>query len=228
MAKTNADIMKMAIEKNPEFQIFSKEDERSIYNLVPPYVQQAIDDVPKEYLFMPEKEVYKRVKPDETTQMLRMQFWAEYQRAQFTNTKMQMSNVYSGIVEQCTFTNFITKDPDRMSWIMKPPVRWLAGMQVTLNQGLQVMMEAVYASNIIEDGKVNPKVLDSVMRVVDRAIVAIHGLPTLRTETKSMNVNINQSSPTPSFPEIESKKRHAEELRAKLEAPKDVTPVDDK
>ena len=40
------------------------------------------------------------------------------------------------------------------------------------------------------------------------ATVAVHGLPTLKTESKSMNVNINSSTPPPdlgrvSVPELE-------------------------
>lgn len=228
MPITNVEKAELALEEHGEVTFFDKNNKRSVYNLVPPYMQKAIDNIPKEYHLLSEKQMQRAFRPSFEDSQMRMAFWTEYQRAQFTNTKMGMVSVYYHVYDQYTFTGGVVLDPKRLAWIIKPPAQWVSGMQVILNQGLQVMFDAIHADNIIMHGHLDPRVFNSVFKVIEMANIAMNGLPVIRTESKSVNMNVNQNTPAAALSEAQLSE--LQEQRAKLleqkgsSQIKDVTP----
>jgi hypothetical protein len=199
--------------------IFNKDIQRSVYNLVSDSMQHAMDSLPKEYMLLSERQLRKEVEPDFKLDQMRVSFWIEYQRAQLTNTRINLATVYANICASSTFHEHVIAIPKHLAWLLTPPTEWISGMRAILDRGMAVMYDAVNAKNIFdEDGNVNPKVLNAVTRVIKDASIVIHGLPTIRTETKSVNVNLNSTTPSPTHLDLAEKRKELERLKAERQA----------
>lgn len=203
-----------ALKNNPDLEIFNKEHPRSVYNLVPDYVRDSMDEVPQEYMLLSWVQLRKEIEPDIKLDQLRINFWLEYRRAQNTSTKMNMGNVYADICPASTFKDGVATKPHKLIWLLCPPIDYETGMRAIVDRGIEVMYEIVTHPNLIKD----TRLLNYALRVIDKAMISIHGLPTIRTETKSVNVNLNSSTPSPTHSDIEEKRRELERLKAEREA----------
>lgn len=197
--------------------IFEKDDTRSIYNIVPESMREAMEAIPPELLALSERQLCKEVQPDFKLDQLRSAFWVEYNRAQFTLTRINLSNVYGTICASSTFHESVIGVPKNLAWLLTPPTNWVAGMNAILDRGLQLLYDAVTATNIIKDGKiVDVKALSAVHKIIKEAGIVLHGLPVLKTESKSVNVNLNSSEPSATMLSLEEKRKELERLKDTL------------
>ena len=207
-----------ALKLNPDLEIFQKNHPRSVYNIVPEYVRESMDKIPEEYLVLSWVQLKKEVEPDLMLDQLRVNFWLEYRRAQVTSTKMNMSNVYTEICAASTFNEVVVANPQKLVWLLCPPTDFASGMRAILERGLHIMFDVVTHPSLFSGGEVDTKLLNQALKIIDKAIVAVHGLPTIRTETKSVNVNLNASEPSAAHQNLEEKRKELERLKAAREA----------
>ncbi len=215
---SQAELLKRAVKEDPELEIWDKEHSRSVYNLCGPQIQEAIDKIPKEFFVMSEKQLDKLLDPELSASQMRVAFWSEYHRCQYAGAgKMNMAHVYNKICAKQTFYDSYVSNPMKLAWILRPPSNYLLGMEAILGEGLKVMYAAVRAKNIIHDGRiVDAKNLEAILKIIDKTIVAIHGMPTIRHETKALVHNVNQNiAPPAGERSIEDLRKELAELEAK-------------
>lgn len=104
-----------------DYGLLDKSNPRSLVNIVPSEVRAAILRIPKELLLMEEKALRRKVKPSDTLNYLRLNFWLEYNRAQERQCRMMMSNVLRGACSKEWFYDGVVSSDDKMAWILTPP-----------------------------------------------------------------------------------------------------------
>lgn len=183
-----------------DLDLFNKDNPRSLYNIVPDYLKLELDKIPQELLELSEHELEKKLKRKDrlspTIDRLRIAFWMEYDRAQLNWQKMRMSSVHSAVCSKQHWCYKIIVDPEAMAWIVCPPADYIVAMREVLFQGTNVLRQIVMAKNIVDEhGNMNPKMADVALRAIEMAHIRVYGAPIIRAETRSVNVNVNQTTP---------------------------------
>ncbi len=200
--------------------IYSKDNPRSIYNLVPETFQRAMDEIPREWIVMPERQLRLRVRPDLQTSNLRARFWQEYERAQFSGYhRMRIKNVTDGIIDTHNFIHRVLSDAEKVAWILCPPTNWLATMNTILNDSAQILYNVLHAPNLFDDdGNLNIQVFPQVMKVIQAANLIVYGAPVIRTESKNLHVSVATEKVPQTLAEVEAELK---KLRASQGVPVD-------
>lgn len=189
-----------------DVDIFNTDHPRSVFNLLPKHMQESIKKVPREFFEMTEHELELRLKPDPTTSRLRIAFWLEYDHAQSTMRPMRMPNVYSGACHKVYFSQVICNDEERLAWILCPPADYMLAMREILSQGVKQLRKIVTGNIVDEDGNIDTKAGELLVKVMQLADLKVHGSEIIRhsTETKAVHVHTHVPPPAPSEPEGES------------------------
>jgi len=219
------------VREDADLEVWDKTKSRSIYNLVTEQMRKLMDELPKEYLVMSPNDIEKMADPDIRLAQIQVGFWSEYHRCQYAgNHKMVMSNVYNHVCAGSYFWQRICANPVKLAYILNPPNDYRLGMEAILSEGLKVMYRAMRANNIInEQGNiVDAKNLEAILKIVDKTIVAIHGMPVMRHETKALNVNVNQQpvQPERSIKDLENELRELKAKREKQLGPSTLEPIE--
>lgn len=120
--------------------IFDKVDPRSVYNLVPAQVQEAIERVNPEYYKWSEKALEKHADLDVRDYRLRLAFWNEYYETQDKFKKnMAMGKVLIGVCTNAYWYDCVLEDPLKLAWILYPPANYTKAMEEILDLSMRQM-----------------------------------------------------------------------------------------
>lgn len=225
-----------------DIDIFNTDHPRSVFNLLPTHMQEAVKKIPKEFFEMSEHELELRLKPDPVTCRIRIAFWLEYDHAQANMRPMRMPNVYSGACHKVYFSQVICKDDERLAWILCPPADYMLAMRELLQLGVKQLRKIVNGNIVDEDGNIDTKAGELLVKVMQLADLKVHGSEIIRhkMETKAVHVHTHIPAPAPNqepegetIADIDKKIREAKrnlELGSGDLAPPgviDVSPVDE-
>jgi hypothetical protein len=216
---------------------YSKEDPRSLYNLLPPSMQAHLLAVKNSFL----SEASWHTKKNEIDHMveyplvrkLRQSFWIEYANAQLNKRQMQMTRIWQGITNNSSDFYNIMKKEHFAAFIFTRPITKetqekalleLAYEQIEsiltaphLNKGKNEQGEEVVLGLNAAAARVK---LDIWKHLEERVNGGIVKQMAIRSEQKNLNVNVEATS---SAPVDLNQMRKAEELTQRLAELKEQT-----
>jgi hypothetical protein len=176
---------------------FDQKNPRSLINIMPREARVMLDHVPVEWLMMNERDLHDIVKPSTLLNAVRTAFWLEYDLAQSSHTKMTLKGVMVHMNNQSPTilirNAFATARS--LAWILHPPIHYSTLIDETLNHGMRRIEEILSLPLHDNDGKVDPRVAELILKATAFLDVRKHGMPTQRTEnlTKNLNVTVTKS-----------------------------------
>lgn len=174
-----------------DHSLLSKTNPKSVYNLVPKEFRTYLDTIPEELLVLEEKELKSRARARYTEDRLRVCFWMEYERSLHETRPMTFTRVYGGV---CTANHFyanIASNPDKLAYILTPPVKYEVAVEEALVATMEQLREVVELPNLDAKGRPDAKLIE--------AKIKIFTLLDLRSKgaivNRNVNVNITESKP---------------------------------
>lgn len=127
-----------------EIPLFDKNEPRSLINIIWGEMVSILERLEKSHaeLFkISEQKLRRMVDPDPEDNMLRISFWAEYDRAQRGGGKMMSGAVTRGVCTRDYWLHNVLKQPLKLAFIVTPPPRYLKKMETLLFIGLDELEE---------------------------------------------------------------------------------------
>lgn len=160
---------------------------------------------------------------------LRIAFWDEYERAAREQDYMHFKKVHGGICKAEVCIGLFKSMPVLLAWITSPLAGYLMNRKELNFLSEERMVEIMSVSAVRHDGRLDARAarvqVELYLALQDR----IHGPVIEKSETKSVNVNVN-STQTPSeaagtiamITDMEELDRRLQAVRAKTQALKTV------
>jgi hypothetical protein len=180
-----------------EVGLLDKEDAKSLYNKLPPKLQEVLEGIKDELgESMPEYE-WENLGITKTDRMLRASFWLEFQRSQDENRKMNMKRLLSEVTTEKHLYGTVLRHKHRARYLFTPPAR----QEVTNHALLNIANDAMYAVLTIpvkKDGsKQSMDLFNLQMKIWEKLNDRVYGSAIQRSqvkEEKSISVNIDNKS----------------------------------
>jgi hypothetical protein len=168
-------------EQAPESDIplFDKSEPRALINIIWVDMVEIMERLEKSHphLFeLSEKKLSNLAKPESSHLMLRLRFWAEYDRAQLSGKKMQQWAVTSGVCTREMWSRNVCREPERLAFILTPPPRYITKMESLLYMGLD-QIEEILALPIKneETGKVDSRLIAEKVKIFQLLDLRVKG-----------------------------------------------------
>ena len=125
-----------------ELAIMDEDKPDSLINIAPPALRVYLKKVPIELFALGEEAFIKKFEPDGETTRLKLRFWDEWQTCVLQREAMQVERIYGGV---CTREFFLeaVKVPEKLAWIIMPPVEYEISLRETLYQGQRRLREII-------------------------------------------------------------------------------------
>lgn len=195
MPSKKKSLAELVINHEPNRDIYTTDNPNSVINLVPPYVQEILRQVNPEYLEKDENELRRVLKPTAIMNRLRINFWDEYDFAASTKRNMRMTKVYQGVCHVDYWLKHVCKNPVFFAWISCPPVNYELAMKDLLDESIRQLRRIVTADIVDGNGKMNTRAAEIFLKAYALIDVKVHGMPILRSENKTLQVNMNHEIP---------------------------------
>jgi hypothetical protein len=183
-----------------EFSIDDTDNPRSVISLTSsnPTIHDAIKDLllnAPELMEMEQHELSQRANPSFTLSRVRMSFWNEYENANQGNRKMHLSKIVAGVCTETVFRKKILGDRVKLAYVLCPPKDYQITVKEALDAGLDSLRAIVSARVIDENGNLNAKSADVVLKAIALLDMRVKGAVIQRIDQRSLNVNLNKEVP---------------------------------
>lgn len=181
------------------------EDPRSLMSFLPPDLQRDLAFIPEYLLDIPEEELLDKLErefyffPSPQHEALRNNFWAEYDRVQFSKVEnmMVMTNVYLGIFTREGFNKLIVETPHVAAFILCKPMQYEAVMQALQNNVNRKFNELLNIPVKKKNGEYQDvKLLEIILKTAMVIDMRNKGSFIQRSETKNLNVSKSKTEHT--------------------------------
>lgn len=136
---------------------YDLDDKRSLANIVPPWLRAAMEEVPRDMYFWSEEKLRGYARADAKLNRIRLAFWAEYEEAQ---SELRMFNLY-GITKRVgmaqSYIKELLSDVKVLPYVLLPPVTYDLFLEEALSHGLSRLREILDIQIVDEDGKLDHK-----------------------------------------------------------------------
>lgn len=186
-----------------EISLKEADNPRSLVNLLPAAVSEAVLSVPDDLLELELDQLEKQMSWGRFHQIdkrLRVSFWAEYDRAIQDGNKMHIHNVYQGVCSRMQFYRVI-QDRVRMAFILTPPESYTISVEEALLQGVRRLREILEFPLYDKKGNPNTKVAEVIVKTYAMLDMRVKGAVVQRVEQKNLNVNVNGNQALEQLPE---------------------------
>jgi len=190
--------LKTLSENQTGVTIFDKTDPRSVYNLVPGAMQDAMDEIDPKFYDYRFASIEKHLRPDVRDYQLRVAFWREYNHTQ-DNWKRSISlhAVMKGICSAHYMWNDVLRNPLKLAFILFPVTDMQASMEEMMDLGLREMRKILKMPNSGKGGA-NLPVIREKIKIVALLQNRIKGSVIQRVAVdQRTNVKISSSSEAP-------------------------------
>lgn len=196
---TNASWTSTSISKATVPVILERMEEGpTLKDLVPPTLKRCIDWIPDDLVNVSEEVLLKELKqrydwePYNTIEVLRNNFWVEYERIQVTKEKqMVLNHVFQGVCTIDSFYNYVSnkKFMPEMAYIFTKPISYEASMAGLLSLANRRIRDILTIPLKKEDGTMqDPKLLDLVLKASAMVDLRAKGGYIQRSETKNLTL----------------------------------------
>jgi hypothetical protein len=207
---------------------FDSSNPKSLYSLLSATYQEHLNRVKNSFLgdaseWERRREI-KHLNEYPMIRKLRQSFWIEFDNALKANRKMAMVNVWGGITLNLSEFNSIISKDHYAAFIFTKPVAKESKERALLELAYEQIEEILGTSHLNKDGIMNPASAKLKVEIWKHLDERVHGgvvkQVQVRSEQKSLNVNVN-SSGKDSVPQIEINK--ASELKERLKELREQT-----
>lgn len=209
----NNQLVVMDDDDSPNY--LDESDPRNLLNLVTKKIKESIERVTREvpqYLNIPELDLRDLLKPTETTDRIRISFWKEYFRAQEEGNRMRMRNVYSPVMTEAAFYNYVLPDNERMAWVLCAPADQMTTLLADLNYAKETESQILRMNLMDEHGELKIDAAKIWHKVYESAKNRAYGSVVQRIEQKTQSMHIRQNVGSTESSEL---KKELEALEAK-------------
>lgn len=170
-------------------------DANTIKDLVPHYMQKAIDEslfTNGELFGKDEKTLYKLLRsqeetPTPTDHRLRLKFWFEYDQVRERGGQvMRMPHVIAGITTPQYFSEVFIKRPEKLAWLLCPPASYLVKTEEGLSFGIDQLRDILEQDHILPNGRVDTKLGELKAKITMMLDARVKGAVVQR----SLNLNV--------------------------------------
>lgn len=183
LVKSRTACLAFVMEKNLPV-VLDRSDPLNVINLVPTRVGELMEELYKkhpEYLNMSEEQICQDVLPDETTEILRMYFWIEFNRALDSGQKMRMRNVYYPNISRVRFYTYYLVDPKKLAWIVTPVQDHLSALKAHLDRGRQQIAKVMRTNIFFPDGRLDNETAKNFIKIYSMIENRVMGASVQRT-----------------------------------------------
>ena len=195
----------MTLPANPDapdtrdVDLFNRAEPRALINLVPGAVADAFLETSQkrtDLLGLDEKTLYRTLRQEECTptptdNRLRLKFWDEYDRAQATQTGMDMISVFAGICTKDYFYGRYLKAPEKVAWLLNPPASYTIKMEEALSYGVDQLREILDMPLVNSQGRFDVKLAELKAKIVAMLDVRVKGAVVQKVENTNKNMSLN-------------------------------------
>lgn len=181
---------------------FDQTDPRSIFNLLPQFLQQAASQVADDIWELSEDELSKQLEvsgevPTEYYR-LRIAFWDEYDRVQrMLESKLDVSRVTWGVCSVVTLMKWSRSNHLLLAWLLRPPPAYTLLLKEIHSLSLKNQLEVMKMPLTNERGNPNVKLIEAQLKIFQHMDIRLKGGFIQRIEQKNLNVNVDgESLPT--------------------------------
>lgn len=174
-----------------EAVVFDMDNPRSVLRIAGDALREAILNLPEEYQNKSEKEFYMAYRPGAMENRLRLSFWREYESSQESMTQLNVKKVYAGLCTKEYFYQKAIKNPVILGWMLIPPTDYAVLIEEALTFGIQRLREIMELPLVDENGKVNVKLCDTIIRATAMLDMRIRGAYIQKSEVRQLNFNMN-------------------------------------
>lgn len=166
-----------------------RSDKLSVISLFPAEYRDLVEAIPDEYLSKSESELSVLVRPTSDHLRLRFNFWDEYLRivASGEKRKFDVGKICHGVGGPAVFKK-VLGSPALAAWVFSPIGDYDQSMGTLLQAASDKLLELMTMD--IKDEKGNPRegLIRLVLKAFELADSRLHGSPTQRIESKTLNV----------------------------------------
>lgn len=200
-------------------------DENHAFKYLPAAFQEAIAlmtnaDWAKSY-----QQVMREANPTEIDFKIRRSLWAALENSKKFLVPIEWKKVYDGI---CTYAQFYAypKKPAKLRFLLEPPAVYNESLATLMDIGLARLREIISMPLEDKNGKVNPLLVEKVIKCIVLVDHRIHGGYTQRAEIKAQQLSAHiDIKKVQSIEEIDAK---LAELEKKAEGTTTVTVIEQK
>ena len=177
-------------------RLYEGDNPDSLVNRLPhrlvPIFERVRQKLPRT-LLAEEPDVRRYCTPNERDDRVRLSFWDEYNASTSIGKRMSLASIITGCVSWESWVTTYEPNDKRMLWIFTPPASYVHLMRQILHRGTERLLEIMNLPMINDEGKVDAKVANLVLRAWQLADMRVKGAVTqkVQIEQKSMNLNLN-------------------------------------
>lgn len=174
---------------------YDKNNNRSLYSIMPKEARRVFEEMPISLLTMDESHLEPIVKPTPYMNQLRTAFWQEYDAAQSSDTNMTLKGIqtYMGSSSPSILLREYVGDAKCLAWILIPPVHYDSLVDEALARGLRRIQQIIDLPMMKPDGEIDHKAIELVMKATAFLDMRRNGMPTQKQEIKQLNVNVTRA-----------------------------------
>lgn len=180
--------------------ILEEDDPYSLINLLheAPAVRRRILDLAKERpdLFTADEGELKNIVGRDafsvTLQRLRMSFWQEYERCRESKRAFKLVHVYAGICGY-TYFNETIDNKHKLAFLLCPPSDYVVTLKEAHQAGLEKLREIFSARITDDEGYLNPKAADMVIKAYALIDARLKGAIVQRVDQRTISATAQLS-----------------------------------
>lgn len=170
---------------------FDRSDPRSLYNIVPMWMRDAIDRIDPRILLYGDVRLREISNADSKLNRIRLAFWSEYEEAQAMVKNIDFWQITRKTGITATFAkSMITQSQYTLAYVLNQPVEYSQFLEEALNAGLGRLREILDAPIVDADtGKIDPRMAELMLKATAFIDLRVNGGIT----EKRVNMNLNQN-----------------------------------
>jgi hypothetical protein len=204
--------------------IISPDNPRSLLNIAPKGVADLMSRLDRKWFEISERRLKEMVPDDPTLNRLRIAFWKEYDAAQSQMRGMMWSNISRLMQARPVAFSMYFHKQEILAYILCPPVSYDAFLEEALSHGMSRIREILDLPLRDEDGKVNAKVGELILKAAAFLDLRTHGGFLQKSQHVDVGItlgSVQKLAKELSMDEIDKKIKELESTGVV-----DVTPVD--
>ena len=184
----------------PTFAVMEDDDPYSLINILDAAprlkhkILQLYKDRPELFGFDETKlkQIVGRAGMTPTLQRLRMALWHEYEGVRDNHRVFKLTNVMAGICGPTTFSD-LTDDPHKLAFLICPPADYVVSLKEAHQAGLEKLREIFSAQITDDEGYLNPKAADMVIKAYALIDARLKGAIVQRIDQRTITANAQLS-----------------------------------
>lgn len=184
----------VGVEQN-QYSIYDFKNPRSVINIVPLSLREAIIRIPNRTQMMSETELHKYAEPSPTIGRLRLSFWDEYGLAQDQGRDMQITAIIRNIISFDYWEKKILPRTEWVAFIVMPPKDYMVSMRYLHRQALKRLEEIldlpVLEVAVSKSGRTTQKINVSLISQIIRITQMLESRVMGAVVQKNLNLNVS-------------------------------------